>query len=373
MSLGQAHCSRYNIPIMSSAKKIIHCDCDCFYASIEMRDNPELRNKPIAVGGSPERRGVVATCNYEARKFGIHSAMASATARKRCPGLIIIKPDMEKYRFASTQIHAIFQRYTTLIEPLSLDEAYLDVSDCEAFKGSATLIAQAIRDEVRETIGITISAGIAPNKFLAKIASDWNKPDGQFVIKPQDVERFVVDLPVKKLHGVGKVTAARMKRMGIETCGDIRQLDAGQLEEYFGSFGQRLKQLSLGIDERSVQTDRIRKSVSVENTYAEDLPDIEACLKELPNLEQQLATRMARLKGNYRIHKQFVKIKFHDFVQTTVEMISESAVHDNFTSLCQDGFQRGDKPVRLLGLGVRVAPEETFTEEGTEQLAFSLD
>lgn len=371
--MGQARRSRYNVP-MSSARKIIHCDCDCFYASIEMRDNPELRNKPIAVGGSPERRGVVATCNYEARKFGIHSAMASATARKRCPDLIIVKPDMEKYRVASQQIHSVFQNYTTIIEPLSLDEAYLDVSDCEAFQGSATLIAKAIRDEVRETVGITISAGIAPNKFLAKIASDWNKPDGQFVVKPEDVEKFVVDLPVKKLHGVGKVTAAKMKRLGIQTCGDIRKLDADQLEKFFGSFGQRLQQLSHGIDERSVQTERIRKSVSVENTYAEDLPNIEACLQELPNLEQQLSKRLQRIQGSYRIQKQFVKIKFHDFVQTTVEMISDSTVSENFSSLCQDGFQRGDKPVRLLGLGVRVAPlEGSATTDDSEQLAFSLE
>ncbi|MDA9130099.1 DNA polymerase IV, partial [Gammaproteobacteria bacterium] len=167
-------------------RKIIHCDCDCFYASIEMRDNPALRGKPIAVGGSPERRGVVATCNYEAREFGIHSAMASATARRLCPDLIIIRTDMDKYRLASSQIHEIFQRYTDLIEPLSLDEAFLDVSDCDEFRGSATRIAEAIRNEVREVVGITISAGIAPNKFLAKIASDWNKPDGQFAVLPND-------------------------------------------------------------------------------------------------------------------------------------------------------------------------------------------
>ena len=220
--------------LMSSAKKIVHCDCDCFYASIEIRDNPELAGKPVAVGGSPEKRGVVATCNYEARKFGIHSAMASATARKRCPQLIIIKPDMEKYRAASQQIHQVFQTYTRLIEPLSLDEAYLDVSDCEQFAGSATRIAQAIRNEVKEKIGITISAGIAPNKFLAKIASDWNKPDGQYVVKPEEVEKFVAQLPVKKLHGVGKVTAARMHRLGIETCSDIRKLDNEALTKHFG-------------------------------------------------------------------------------------------------------------------------------------------
>ena len=376
--MGQACSTLYNKP-MSSARKIIHCDCDCFYASIEMRDNPELRGKPVAVGGSPERRGVVATCNYEARKFGIHSAMASSTARARCSQLIIIKPDMEKYRVASGKIHEIFREFTEIIEPLSLDEAYLDVTHCEEFQGSATLIAEAIREKVREAVGITISAGIAPNKFLAKIASDWNKPDGQFVVKPENVESFVSALPVKKLHGVGKVTAAKMKRLGIDTCGDIRQLSNEQLEKYFGSFGERLKQLSQGIDERPVQTERVRKSVSVENTYAKDLPDLDACLAQLSELEQQLNKRMQNIKGAYRVQKQFIKIKFHDFVQTTVEMLSDTRDSENYRELCKDGFERGNKPVRLLGLGVRVLPlEDDNGADGkqtpkSEQLTFALD
>ncbi len=344
---------------MGKARKIIHCDCDCFYASIEMRDNPALVGKPLAVGGSPRRRGVVATCNYEARKFGIHSAMASATARQRCPELIIIRPDMEKYRLASQQIHEIFQRYTTLIEPLSLDEAYLDVSECEAFEGSATRIAEAIRTDVRDRIEITISAGIAPNKFLAKVASDWNKPDGQFVIRPQQVLDFVATLPVKKLHGVGKVTAEKMQRLGIHTCGDLRALSPEHLQKYFGSFGPRLHELSQGIDERPVKTERTRKSVSVENTYAEDLPDVQSCLSELPNLFAQLQTRLQRHAERYQISKQFVKIKFKDFVTTTVEMVSEELNCSNYTALCQQGFERGNKPVRLLGLGVRVVPRES--------------
>lgn len=339
-----------------------------------MRDNPELKGKPVAVGGSPERRGVVATCNYEARRFGIHSAMASSTARARCPQLIIIKPDMEKYRAASQQIHKIFSDFTQIIEPLSLDEAYLDVTSCEAFQGSATLIAEAIRDRVRDAVGITISAGIAPNKFLAKIASDWNKPDGQFVIRPEEVEGFLTSLPVKKLHGVGKVTAAKMKRLGIETCGDLRSLSNDKLEKYFGSFGERLLQLSHGIDDRPVQTEHIRKSVSVENTYAKDLPDLESCLSELADLEAQLDKRMQKVKGTYRVQKQFVKIKFHDFVQTTVEMLSTSRDSENYRKLCKDGYERGSKPVRLLGLGVRVLPIDTDQDlSDTEQLTFSLD
>lgn len=339
-----------------------------------MRDNPQLADLPIAVGGSPQRRGVVATCNYAARKFGIHSAMASATARKRCPDLIIIRPDMEKYRQASSRIHSIFSRFTDRIEPLSLDEAYLDVSDCQQFDGSATRIAEAIRQQVREQVGITISAGVAPNKFLAKIASDWDKPDGLFVIKPDEVEAFVARLPVKKLHGVGKVTAARMHKLGIQTCADLAKLDSDSLEKYFGSFGKRLQQLSQGIDERPVQTERIRKSVSVENTYPEDLQTLDQCLGELPRLVTQLHTRLERLDNDYIIQKQFVKVKFQDFMQTTVEMIAGSTDLENYQSLCSQGFSRGDKPVRLLGVGVRVLPPDGKTDEETEeQLPLGLE
>lgn len=360
---------------MTDERKIIHCDCDCFYASIEMRDNPSLADKPLAVGGSPERRGVIATCNYAARQFGVHSAMASATARKRCPSLIIIRPDMEKYRLASSQIHDIFRRYTELIEPLSLDEAYLDVTGCTQLGGDATAIASAIRDEVRKEVRITVSAGIAPNKFLAKIASDWNKPDGQFVLKLDEIEEFLTTLSVKKLHGVGKVTAEKMGRLGIKTCGDLRQLSESELAKHFGSFGERLQQLSLGIDNRKVQTERIRKSVSVENTYAKDLPTVEACLHEIPALMEQLEKRLAKIDADYRIHKQFIKIKFSDFMQTTVEMVSDIADADNYRNLCEDGFERGNKPVRLLGVGVRVLPADSAPRNGAtpDQLALSLD
>lgn len=343
-------------------RKIIHCDCDCFYASIEMRDNPALRGKPIAVGGSPERRGVVATCNYEAREFGIHSAMASATARRLCPDLIIIRTDMEKYRLASTKIHEIFQRYTDLIEPLSLDEAFLDVSDCDEFRGSATRIAEAIRNEVREVVGITISAGIAQNKFLAKIASDWNKPNGQFSVLPSEVDDFVAKLAVKKLHGVGKVTAAKMHRLNLRTCKDLQNFGADALTEHFGSFGERLFELSRGIDNRPVSTDRIRKSVSVENTFDTDLPDLDSSLEAMFGLLPKLELRLERLDIHYSIKKQFVKLKFHDFVTTTVEMLSEDTNPENYRTLCEQGFARGERAVRLIGVGVRVEPLENSAE-----------
>lgn len=343
---------------MSTTRRIVHIDCDSFYASIEVRDNPALEGLPIAVGGAPERRGVIATCNYPAREYGIHSAMASATARKLCPGLIIIKPDMARYRAASQQIHDIFKDYTDIIEPLSLDEAYLDLTYNLSHKGNTALVASEIRDRIADQVKITVSAGIAPNKFLAKIASDWNKPNGQFVIEPETVIEFVQELPVRKLFGVGKVTAARMERLGIVTCGDLKKLDRDQLDSQFGSFGKRLFELCRGIDDRPVQPSRVRKSVSVENTFPSDLPDLTACLAELPGLHEQLSVRMKNLESKYRVSKQIVKIKFHDFVSTTVETLSDTTDLDKYRELTEEGFQRGQRPVRLLGIGAKLHPLE---------------
>ncbi len=346
------------------ALQIIHCDCDSFYASIEMRDNPVLADRPVAVGGLPEQRGVIATCNYTARKFGIHSAMASATARRRCPELVILRPDMAKYRLASAQVHSIFRRYTDIIEPLSLDEAYLDVSDCEAFAGDAVRIAAAIRAAVREEVGITISAGIAPNKLLAKIASDWNKPDGQFVVEPDKMASFIDALPVSRLFGVGKVTAARLRRLGVVTCADLQRLPRQELRERFGRFGERLHEQCRGIDHRPVQVHRVRKSVSVERTWPQDLPDLSACLAELPGLAGQLEGRLARIAEAPQIRKQFVKIKFHDFSKTSAEMLSPCLDRENCAQLLKTGFERGAKPVRLLGIGVRLATSRQSANPG---------
>ena len=357
VTLGASICA------MSTTRKIVHIDCDSFYASIEVRDNPSLEGLPIAVGGAPERRGVVATCNYPAREFGVHSAMASATARKLCPGLIIIKPDMARYRAASQQIHDIFQDYTNIIEPLSLDEAFLDLSDNQLHQANVTLIASEIRNRIADQVGITVSAGIAPNKFLAKIASDWQKPNGQFVIEPEMVEEFVRKLPVRKLFGVGKVTAARMDKLGISSCGDLRKLERDQLDSHFGSFGKRLYELCRGIDHRTVQPTRIRKSVSVENTFATDLPDLPACLAELPGLHEQLIVRMQNLSEKYRISKQVVKIKFHDFVSTTVESLSNTTDLGKYRELIEEGFQRGQRPVRLLGIGAKLNPIDAKDSE----------
>lgn len=351
-------------------RKIIHCDCDCFYASIEVRDRPELRGRPVAVGGASERRGVIATCNYEARRYGVHSAMASATALRLCPDLLILPPDMTRYRRVSAAMHEILSEYTDRIEPLSLDEAYLDVTDSGRCRGSATLMAGEIRRRVRETLGITLSAGIAPNKFLAKIASDWEKPDGQFVITPEEIESFVRDLPVKKLFGVGRVTEARLTGLGIRTCQDMRELSEEALQEHFGRFGTRLYELCRGIDRRTVTSERIRKSLSVETTYPRDLASLEQCLEQLPALHGQMSRRLQAVRDDYRISKKFIKLKFGDFVSTTVERGATDSDFPGFPELLRQAWERGERPVRLIGVGVRLQPLEKDARE-VRQLALA--
>ncbi|VXC41425.1 DNA polymerase IV [Pseudomonas sp. 8Z] len=335
-------------------RKIIHIDCDCFYAAIEMRDDPSLANRPLAVGGAAERRGVIATCNYEARAYGVRSAMSSYQALKLCPDLLIVKPRFEVYRGVSREIHGIFRQFTDLIEPLSLDEAYLDVTEAPHFAGSATRIAQEIRRRVAQELHITVSAGVAPNKFLAKIASDWRKPDGLFVITPDQVEDFVAALPVGKLHGVGKVTADKLARLGIRTCLDVRDWSKLALAREFGSFGERLWGLAWGIDERAVKVDSRRQSLSVEHTFEQDLPDLQSCLDKLPALLEEMNARLQRLDSSYRPDKPFVKVKFHDFTQTTLEQAGANRDLESYRQLLAGAHARGNKPVRLLGVGVRL-------------------
>lgn len=343
---------------MSAVRKIIHCDCDCFYAAVETRDAPALAGRPVAVGGRAETRGVIATCNYEARAFGVHSAMSTARAFKLCPQLVLLPPDFERYRAASRQILDIYRDYTVLVEPLSLDEAYLDVTGVERCDGLATLMAQEIRARIRAEVGITASAGIAPNKFIAKVASDWNKPDGQFVVRPQQVDAFVAALPVKKLFGVGKVTAERMQRLGVHTCADLRAWAEADLVAEFGRFGATLYRLCRGVDERAVCPERVRKSLSVETTYTPDLPDLAACRAALPTLAEEFARRFGRVRDGGRVSTVFVKVKFADFTQTTVERGAEQPSVAEWQALIEAGFARRTRPVRLLGVGVRFAAGE---------------
>ena len=335
-------------------RKIIHCDCDSFYASIEMRDNPDLRDKPIAVGGRPDQRGVVATCNYAARAFGVRSAMPMSTALRQCPDLIVVSTNMAKYKEESARVQAIFHEYTDLVEPLSLDEAFLDVSDCQVAQGSATLIAEQIRHRVREEIGITISAGIANNKFLAKIASDWNKPDGQKTIHPDQVATFINDLPVEKIFGVGSVTAKKMHRLGLNTCADLQRLSLLELSQTFGKFGARLYDLCRGQDDRPVSTNRTRKSVSTERTYAVDIPDNAACEEELLRLFEDLQRRIARADCAAEVKSRTLKLRFDDFSTTTVSRAGQTVEIECFRELLDEAWQRKGLPIRLLGIGVQL-------------------
>ena len=345
-------------------RKIIHCDCDCFYASVEMRDDPRLRELPLAIGGQADQRGVVATCNYAARKFGVRSAMPTSQALKRCPDLVIMRPNMEKYRVASRQILAIYRDYTDLVEPLSLDEAYLDVSNTDRLQGSATRIAQEIRQRIAADVGITVSAGVAPNKFLAKIASDWNKPDGLYVILPEQVEQFVIKLEVARLFGVGKVTANKLHQLGIHTCEDLLTWSLPDLLQQFGKLGGSLFSLCRGIDERAVVPSHERKSVSIEETYTHDLIDFQHCIAELPVLYASLEKQVERTGTANLIHKLNIKIRFNDFKQTTVECRANQLDQQVFADLLQIGYQRRQLPVRLIGLGIGLSEKKT-----DEQLA----
>jgi DNA polymerase-4 len=294
--------------------------------------------------------------------FGIHSAMPTAQAIKLCPDLLVIPPAMDKYRVASRQIMDIYRDYTELVEPLSLDEAYLDVSASTQCRGSATLIAQEIRRRIFETVGITASAGVAPNKFVAKIASDWNKPDGLFLVRPEEIDAFVAALPVKKLFGVGKVTAAKLNNLGAQTCADLRGWTMQELQHHFGSFGARLYDLSRGIDEREVSPSRERKSISTEETYTPDVPDLPACLALLPELYEQLLARIKRAGAEKFVNKLFVKIKFSDFQQTTVECVGHAPHIPTYARLMETGWLRASRPVRLLGVGVRLGDSENIEQ-----------
>lgn len=351
---------------MLQDKKIIHIDMDCFYASIEIRENPNLQGKPVAVGGSSRQRGVLTTCNYEARKFGLHSAMPTAQAIKKCPNLILVPVNMTLYKQVSAQIHQIFQRYTDIIEPLSLDEAYLDVTHCQKCSGSATWIAQEIRQAIFDELNLTASAGVAPLKFLAKIASDMNKPNGQFVIKPNEVEEFIKILSLNKIPGVGKVTSQRLLDMGLETCADIQNFDQIALLNQFGKAGKRIWDFSHGIDDREVQAHRERKSVGVEQTLLENIHTIEQASALLNNLYQELIRRLDRVSRNIplsSLRKIGIKLKFEDFQVTTLEKTGLPLSLESFQQLLPQIFMRAKgRSIRLIGLHVNL-PEENKQEQ----------
>jgi len=340
---------------------------DCFYAAIEIRDRPELANKPVAVGGRPNGRGVLTTCNYVARKYGLHSAMPSAQALKLCPRVVLLPVQMDKYRKASTEIHKIFQRYTQLIEPLSLDEAYLDVSEVSLHQGSATLIAKSIRKDIYEQQKLTASAGIAPNKFLAKVASDWNKPNGQFVITPEEINDFVSALPVGKIPGVGPVTQNKLKLLNVETCADLQQWSIEKLQQQFGKFGENLYGYAHGIDERPVKTRRIRKSLSVERTFEKNLRYEKELLDTLPELFSELQRRYEniRQKPPGPVKTVFIKLKYHDFRVTTHQMPASEPRQALFRKLLLEAWGKSQQAVRLVGIGMQF---DTVSEDAQLKL-----
>ncbi|WOZ76618.1 DNA polymerase IV [Kosakonia sacchari] len=335
-------------------RKIIHVDMDCFFAAVEMRDNPALRDIPIAIGGSRVQRGVISTANYPARKFGVRSAMPTAMALKLCPHLTLLPGRFDAYKEASNQIRDIFSRYTSLIEPLSLDEAYLDVTESPYCHGSATLMAQEIRQTIFNETQLTASAGVAPVKFLAKIASDLNKPNGQYVITPADVPAFLRTLPLGKIPGVGKVSAAKLEKLGLRTCEDVQKSDLAMLLKRFGKFGRILWERSQGIDEREISSERLRKSVGVERTLAEDIHSWEECEAIIEHLYPELERRLAKVKPDLLIARQGVKLKFNDFQLTTQEHVWPRLNKEDLLATAQKTWndRRSGRGVRLVGLHV---------------------
>ena len=290
-------------------RKIVHIDMDAFYASVEQRDDPSLRGKPVVVAWRGQR-SVVCAASYEARKFGVRSAMPAVRAERLCPDAIFVAPDFTRYRAASKQVREIFLRHTHLVEPLSLDEAYLDVTEPKTAFTSATAVAKYIRQEIYNETSLTASAGVAPNKFLAKIASDWRKPDGLFVIRPPEVEAFLAPLPVARIPGVGKVMDAKLQALGIRSCADLRTFDVRELQQRFGSYGRRLSELAVGIDERAVNPDQPVQSISAEDTFAQDVP-----LTEIdPMIRTHAAKTWAATRKTARVGRTVVlKLKTSDF------------------------------------------------------------
>jgi len=353
-------------------RKILHLDMDAFYASVEQRDNPKLRGRPVAVGHG-EARGVVAAASYEARKFGVHSAMPSVTAKRKCPELIFVKPRFDAYRAVSQQIREIFADYTPLIEPLSLDEAYLDVT--ENLKGIelATEVAEQIRARIRAETGLTASAGVSYNKFLAKMASDQRKPDGLFVITPKNGPAFVEALPVKKFHGVGPATAEKMQKLGIETGADLKARDLAFLQQHFGKSGPYFYWIARGVDEREVNPDRIRKSIGAEDTFREDIHDLETARAGL----QPLIDKVWRYCEANSIRGKTVtlKVKWDDFTQmtrskTVAAPVASAIEIAEIIDLLVSPIFPVPRGIRLLG--VTLSSLDVADEGSEPQLALAL-
>ena len=340
-----------------SNRSIIHIDMDCFFAAIEIRERPELINRPVAVGGNPSNRGVLTTCNYIARKYGCRSAMPGFKALELCPDLIILPVRHDLYREESYKIRDIFKQTTQLIEPLSLDEAYLDVSH---LKTNPSKIAKQIRQQIKDERGLTSSAGIASNKMLAKIASDWNKPDGQYHIPDDHINAFMKELPVTKIWGVGEKTAHKLNEMGVNNCKELQSIELSTLHQKFGKFGVNLHQLCRGIDDRSVITNRERKSTSVERTFKININQINEAKAKFRSILLELKDDLTTNHSDRKLKSAFVKITFSDFQKTSTEKKSKRINSELFNELLINSWERGKgKSVRLIGAGVRFEPKKT--------------
>lgn len=353
-------------------RKIIHVDMDAFYAAIEQRDDPSLRGKPVVVGGSPERRGVVCTASYEARKFGVRSAMAMRTAVKLCPNAAIRRPDFTRYTAVSRALYDIYREYTDLVEPLSLDECYLDVTENKKGIGTATEIAREIRKRIRDELHLTASAGVAPNKFLAKVASDMRKPDGMYVVKPHQVDAFVAALDVKHIWGVGRVTREKLYAMNIHTCADLQALPVTSLRRRFGKFGTELYCFARGIDERPVIEHHESRSVGSETTFAEDSTDTAFITEALRAEIEHIAERLQRKKLAGRTVT--LKVKYGDFTVITrrTTMAERLSAADAILAACVSLYpatEIGTRPVRLIGATVSGFEEKKAPPGGQGELA----
>jgi DNA polymerase-4 len=355
---------------------IAHLDMDAFYASVEQRDNPALRGRPVAVGGDPDKRGVVAAASYEARTFGVRSAIPMSKAVRLCPSLVIVHPDFTKYRTISQQIFALYRSITPLVEPLSLDEAYLDVTENAWNETLGMNVARRLKEEIRATTGLTASAGVAPNKFLAKIASGWKKPDGLTVIAPERVESFLQGLPVDALWGVGPVTAKKLRAKGIEKLIDVRATSADALREAVGSLADWLQQLARGEDDRPVVSEHEPKSSGSENTFAQDLTDAAEIREEIAAMARDAATWLA--KRALYARTVTIKVRYHDFT-TITRSHTEPATRDEEHIMRRaiallDKTEAGARPVRLLGVSVHNLSETPFVppEDPQARLPFDL-
>jgi DNA polymerase-4 len=349
-------------------KKIIHIDMDCFYAAVEMRDFPQYRDIPLAVGGDGPR-SVLCTCNYQARQFGVRSAMPASKAKQLCPELTIVHGRMAVYKEVSAHIREIFSRYTDIIEPLSLDEAFLDVTDSTQCQGSATLIAEKIRNDIYNELNLTASAGVAPNKFIAKIASDENKPNGQCVVSPEQVTSFVEQLSLKKIPGIGPKTFQKLQAFGFTTCADIRASSIAQLTTIVGKFATSLYQKAHGIDNRELEVSRQRKSLAIETTLMADVYSEVECLAVIEQLYPKLVERLAKVEGR-KIVRQGIKLKFNDFNQTTVEQQSLGAEATIFNTLLPKAHERAKgRGIRLVGLTLGFSEPTTESEIQSKQLS----